>query len=174
MAIDRGSTATASAWHFVWWTQCPRFAGDRQLVRRSSSPQNGRWRTWSSPHWCDKWSTLAVLSCQFDSSVITNHLITLYDHLFDHQIWFSPRFIRFLGKNISYYCLDDCLAHDNFVNSWPFPQRFLVLVFTYPHPNLDIQPIVAVTCPECIGLHASDTPCPALCGHLPYLTFSTL
>ena len=24
-------------------------------------------------------------------------------------------------------------------------QRFLVLVFTYPHPNLDVQPIVAVT-----------------------------
>ena len=70
--------------------------------------------------------------------VITNHLITLYDHLFDRQTWFSPRFIRFLGKSTSYHCSDDCLAHDNFVNSWPFPQRFLVLVFTYPHPNLDI------------------------------------
>ena len=46
------------------------------------------------------------------------------------------------------------------------------MFFTYPHPNLDIQPIVAVTCPECIGLHASDTPCPAPRGHLPYLTFS--
>ena len=69
MAIDRGSTATASPWHFVWWTQCPRFAGDGQLVRRSCSPQNGRWWTWSSPHWCDKWSTSAVLACQFDSFV---------------------------------------------------------------------------------------------------------
>ena len=106
--------------------------------------------------------------------MITNHLITLNDHLFDRQTWFSPGFIRFLGKSISYHCSDDCLAHDNFVNSWPFPQRFLVLVFTYPHPNLDIQPIVAVTCPECIGLHASDTPCPALRGHLPYLAFSTI
>ena len=70
--------------------------------------------------------------------VITNHLITLYDHLFDRQAWFSPRFIHFLGKSISYHCSDDCLAHDNFVNSWPIPQRFLVLVFTFPHPNLDI------------------------------------
>ena len=61
--------ATASPWHFVWWTQCPHFAGDRQLIRRSCSLQNGRWRTWSSPYWCDKWSTSAVLSCQFDSSV---------------------------------------------------------------------------------------------------------
>ena len=39
-------------------------------------------------------------------------------------------------------------------------------------PTSTISSFCTVTCPECIGLHASDTPCPALRGHLPYLTFS--
>ena len=103
----------------------PRKTGDDGLDLVHTDATNGRHRQYFPVN-------LTVLF------VITNHLITLYDHLFDRQTWFSPRFIRFLGKSTSYHCSDDCLAHDNFVNSWPFPQRFLVLVFTYPHPNLDI------------------------------------
>ena len=102
----------------------PRKMGDDGLDLVHTDATNGRHRQYSPVN-------LTVLF------VITNHLITLYNHLFDRQAWFSPRFIHFLGKSISYHCSDDCLAHDNFVNSWPIPQRFLVLVFTFPHPNLD-------------------------------------
>ena len=103
----------------------PRKMGDDGLDLVHTDATNGRHRQYFPVN-------LTVLF------VITNHLITLYDHLFDRQAWFSPRFIHFLGKSISYHCSDFCLAHDNFVNPWPIPQRFLVLVFTFPHPNLDI------------------------------------
>ena len=130
MAIDRGSKATASPWHFVWWTQWPHFAGDRQLIRRSCSPQNGWWRTWSSPHWCDKWSTSAVLSCQFDSSV--------RDHQPSDYVVRSP----FWSPNLIFSQVHSLLRKKYFLSllrqlpgTWQlhefltFSQRFLVLVF---------------------------------------------
>ena len=54
---------------FCLMNSMPSFCGRRATRQTFLFPAKRRWWTWSSPHWCDKWSTSAVLSCQFDSFV---------------------------------------------------------------------------------------------------------
>ena len=109
---------------FCLMNSMPSFCGNKHLTRRPCPPQNRRWWTWSSPHWCDKGSTSAVLPLSI-SQLVSDHQPSDYavrSHLRSSNQLCS-QVHSLLRENISYYCSDDCLAHDqdNFVTSWPFP-----------------------------------------------------